>query len=222
MNQKLKIYTLLMLCFFSVQVIGQKRVEQKLAADSAIRTLKDGALLVRLQTRQQTINMLKAKGYPKKAAYFEEKQAKEHQEILEAFKSYSFSDVYYFYSQHSDSIKSGFTNGYILDSALKPVNVTLDKYYIAAIGNLPNKFETEPSTQAKNKQKSETAKEKKYTGGKRLDVKSMYIMDKNFIPLAKPFPIYQRYHPIILTTLTHQEVVSKLDEKFVKFYNNIK
>lgn len=73
-----------------------------------IKGLREGALLVRLQTRSQSIAMLKERGLGDKAVQLERRQRKENREYVEAFVSeFDFAPVYFFRSEDSGLIKEG-------------------------------------------------------------------------------------------------------------------
>ncbi len=216
-----EILLIMLICVFSFS-FGQNRKERKSIAKNQIVNLKGGTLLVRLSSKKQIIELLKEKGYPKKAAYYKKQQEETNKEIIKAFNQYKFGKKLFFYSHFSDSIKKGKLNSVtFFNDSLEQVSLTLDTngFFIAAIGDLPKNYDYEisDSVAVKNKKKGLSTK-KDYQGGSNLSVKSLYIMDKNLTVLEKPFPFYQRYHPMILTTLTTEEVVEKLNEKLVEFY----
>lgn len=216
-----KLFTFLILSIFICSgVFSQTKEEREALAKQTITELKDGALLIRLQSKNTTIELLKERGYPKRAAHIEKQQLEENKAIAKAFGTMDFTKVYFFYSEYSEAIIQGDFEGKLLDTGLNPIKVDeLSNYVVGAIGPLPKNYEYE---EAEEDDTPENVTNKKtYKGGSDLSVEAFYLMDKNLELLPNPFPQHQRYHPIILTKLTHKEVAEKMNEKLVKFYDKV-
>lgn len=199
---------------------SQKREEQYEIAKAQIKELKEGALLVRLHTKQPIIDGLLEKGLTKQASYIKEKQELENKEIAAAFKNFSFCKVYFFYSQFSDSLKNvNYENIELLNDSLQPVQVELSQFFIADFGNVKKDYENDTTDTKRNElaQKGRESK-KKYKGGNNLSIRAMVISDSKFNQLKAPFPFYSRFHPTPLHDLTYEQVVEKMDEKLNEFY----
>lgn len=216
--------SIILVIFFAAQSFSQSKVLRETKAKRNIELLKDGVLLVRLQSKQKTIEILKEKGYPKKAKYFRERQLKDNKEIARSFNNMDFCKVYFFYSHDSDLLLNGlFDSISFLNEKLDTILLKLDTFFIADIGELNQTAKLDTTNQTLDKEKIKGNKRKKsYSGGTKLSFKSLYIRDMDFNVLTKPFPFYQRYHPIPLTVLTNEEVVLKLNDRLKDFYKSIK
>jgi hypothetical protein len=98
-----------------------KRYNKRATAISKwqINQLKDGALMVRLKTNQNKIDALKKLGKMDLAAHEENEMFVINKSIVRAYlKSYTFSKVYFFYSNFSDTLLKGARSGIFLDSNL--------------------------------------------------------------------------------------------------------
>lgn len=106
---------------------GPNKKERKALAWEQINALNNGVLLVRLATYSKKVEALKKNGRTSDAERVQQEQAAKHQEIVAAFSNYSFSKVYFFYSEHSGAIKRGAFEGVVLDANLQTV-ADLDGY----------------------------------------------------------------------------------------------
>ncbi len=71
-----------------------------------IKQMRKGVVLVRLQGRESSIERMEAENRPEIAEALRERAESENNEIIEAFTNYfTFSDVFFFYSAHSNDIK---------------------------------------------------------------------------------------------------------------------
>jgi hypothetical protein len=94
----------LMCLFTCCMAIGQNSDDMLIAAKQIV-DLKDGTLLIKLNTQSARINNRLKLGQKKKAEELINEVEKEHDEIINAFKKhYTFSDYYFFYSDDSDSV----------------------------------------------------------------------------------------------------------------------
>jgi len=151
-----------------------------------INQLKNGALVVRLHTNQKLIEGLKKRGESDLAAQKEHEQMAINKNIILAFtKYYTFSKVYFFFSQDSDSLLKGKRKGIFVDSNLviDPAIEMKETFYLMAekdevynssIGFIPE----------------DTAKYVKETGNISFYGASMVIKNKYGHQLKDPFPVY--------------------------------
>ena len=100
-----------------------------------INQLKEGALVVRLNTNQILINELKKRGQDDLAEKARLEQAAININTIRAYlHNYKFSPVYFLYSNHSDTLLKGTTSGVFVDSTLKvnPAITMKEKFYLLA------------------------------------------------------------------------------------------
>ena len=105
-------------------------------ARSQVTLLKDsGALLVRLKTNSNTINRLKAAGNMDLATQVERETLLNNKVMMRAYRNeFKFCPVYFFTSDHSDSVKHKFLTGIFVDSNLvvDPTIVCKASFYLIA------------------------------------------------------------------------------------------
>src|SRR4051812_48326706 len=95
-----------LLCLLTLSGSAQYRNENSPVED--IRQLKKGALLIRLMTKQNSVNALRERGNSDAADSLKRSQDIYNKQIVAGFKrNFNFCPVYFFYSQYSDKIKEG-------------------------------------------------------------------------------------------------------------------
>ncbi len=219
----------------------QRAPSRRMVAKDQIRNLRKGALLVRLPTAQPLIAALNERGETETTQEVIRAVETNHREIVSAFKAqYSFSKVYFFYSNYSEEIRIGNFSS-LMNADFENISLanadSLPHYFIAEFANL----------------KPDTARyyigdriEPDPNGGLRwvkrygdsdigADFRALVIKDHNFVQLSDPFPYYVRSFKksfretpeelIFLFPLTpflnidHDLAVHKLDSKLRRFGN---
>lgn len=156
-------------------------------AKAQINVLKNGgALLVRLKTNSNTIEKLKSAGNSDLATQMERETALINKIIIASYlREFTFCPVYFFYSNHSDSVKHKRLTGILLDSNLveNPAIVCNASFYlIAESGTVYNSslgFVPE-SLAEQSIEKGSSSREA-----------PIIIKNRYFIQLHKPFPYFQ-------------------------------
>jgi len=169
-----------------------------------IETLKDGALLVRLQTSGNKIEKLKEAGELAKALETEKNQKQRNERIAEAFENYfDFCPVYFFYSDNSRKLKKGEFSGILMNSRFETVEATQlgpDAWLMAEFG------QTQVSLSE--------------GGGVSRGSIALVIKDRDFIQLQDPFPAYAGWS--ILKEANEDSSVEKMNQDLHIFYNEAK
>jgi hypothetical protein len=148
-----------------------------------INQLKKGALMVRLRTNQKTIDMLLKAGNADMATQKKNETFIVNKNIVRAYTTlYTFSKVYFFYSNNSDTLSKGARTGIFLDTNLNidPKIVYNENYYLIAERD-------DAYNSSIGFVKEDTARFIKETGN---PVKEMAIIIKNKFghQLKEPFP----------------------------------
>ncbi len=155
---------LLLLAFGSWHARAQDKAEE---AKTNIQQLKQSFILVRLQTNQKKIDLLKESGREKMAQQAASEQYQENRETILSFqKTFDFCPVYFFYAPHSEAIRKGELAGVVFDYDQNEVPL--------------EKLTTRPFFTAEF---SETEK---------LGISALVLMDQYMVPLEDPFPYYER------------------------------
>lgn len=192
----------------------RKLARQK--ANEDINQLREGTLLVRLSTREQSIAALEQEGYVEEARKMRMQQEKVNEAIMAAFRSYfDFCKVEFFLSQHSQKVRQGdWENLFLGDSARVDSSIKINPLkpvYTAEFGNI---------------RQGEVSGE--------LNFAALVIMDQQFAMLEKPFPYYMRAMnvatggradktllalPLLpFTPMTYSDAVERMNRALHQFY----
>ncbi len=184
-----KLTSLLLLCILSSTICYAQNSSDKARKD--ITMLKNGALFVRLKTSELKINALKSKGREKEAEEIRENQELVNKSIMAAFKAnYTFSPVYFFYSDKTTNVKEGNYKGLIFDTDMKVDSSFTGNNYL--IGE----FEESATTQ----------------------MNAFFIKDKDFELLKNPFPYFIKRNQAFFSTRSNEQLVAVLNSEFFEFY----
>ncbi len=156
-------------------------------ARAQINALKNGgALLVRLKTNSNTIEKLKATGNIDLATQVEQETALTNKIIIASYlREFTFCPVYFFYSNHSDSVKHKKLTGILVDTNLveNPAIVCNATFYLIAesgavynssLGFVPESLAAQAIEH-----------------GSPVREAAIVIKNRYFIQLHKPFPNFQ-------------------------------
>lgn len=150
-----------------------------------INQLKNGALVVRLHTNKTLIEGLKKMGKADLAAQKEYETMAINKNIVMAYtRYYNFSKVYFFFSNHSDTLLKGARNGIFLDTNLvvDPKIEMKESFYLLA-------EKDDAYNSSIGFVKEDTAKYVKETGNASKEC-AMVIKNKYGHQLKDPFPFF--------------------------------
>lgn len=176
-----------------------------------IRALKEGALVVRLQSRSLAIARLRDAGNAAAANNIMVTQREENLKIVSAFrKSFDFCNVYFIYADSTDAWLLGKHEGYFLNDGLEITpSITLKESFslLAEEGN-PH----QPVAYDETRPNQETS-ERGYLNN------AIVIYDPRLKLLKEPFPYYaQEPFPQNLAASNWSVKVQSLNKKLVSFY----
>lgn len=178
--------------------------EKQVAIDN-IKNLRKGALLVRLKTRQNTIDAFEERGYKKMAQQVKKEQRESNKKLMKAFKeNFNFCQVYFFYSEDSENVLENNLEGIFLNDNLEKdasIIVKEEHIFTAEIGSLI----TDPVVTYRDGTESNT------TSGMSESV--LVIKDDDFEQLRRPFPYYVKAGDRFI-----EKKVAKLNKRLHRFY----
>lgn len=216
-------------CSFRVQAQkkNQTKKERTEIAQSLIKRLHEGVLLVRLSNRQKTIDALIKSGQESRAKEYSEKLKRDNQALVTAFKNYySFSLVYFFYSDQSKYVwNMDFDKVDFLDDSLKKdpsIKLSEKQYLIAEITNI------EPDTTTRYEDtyivpgESGPETRTKYSGGADLGFEALVVKTENFVQIRDPFPYYVRTFDSLPIKRKPKTIVKKLNSQLNTYYWQLK
>ncbi|MCZ4407641.1 hypothetical protein O3Q51_02390 [Cryomorphaceae bacterium 1068] len=219
----------------------QRPPSRRMVAMNQIRDLRRGALLVRLPTSQPLITALNERGATDKTQEVIRAVETENRAIVSAFKAnYSFSEVYFFYSNYSEDIRNGNFSSLMnadFDNVSFVRGDSLPDFFIAEFANLkPDTARYYIDTRIEPDPNGGLRRVKRYGDSDiGADFRALVIKDHNFVQLCDPFPYYVRsfkksyretpeelifLFPLLpFLNIDHAITVSKLNNKLRRFGN---
>lgn len=190
MLARLSVYIL----FFLGLLASNHLTAQNFMVKAHLSELKNGALLVKLYTRNNSIKAHRESGREEKANNLEKEQSFKNLAIVKAFeKKYNFSPkVYFFYSDDSGEIMDWQFKGNLMGYDMQVLNYVEigATFYIAEFGN------TEGS-----------------------GINALVIMDKESNQLEKPFPYFTRtFEGLFFLERSYDQTVELWNEKLHTAY----
>ncbi len=203
------------------QSLSQRQTEILAAADQ-IRNLKNGYLLVRLQTRSKSIETIRSNGYEKKADEMEAKMEEQNKTIAMAFgTNIDFCKTLFFYSDDSDKILSKDLQQIdFMDSGLNPLPHSLDSNTYFLVLDLNTLKERDAKFDTYRQEPTEKGIENKSVNyaSSNLNLPAFIVKDQNLNQLTDPFPYYVRAYDLNPRPKRIFKAAIKLNTKLWKFY----
>lgn len=199
---------------------GSNRHSRALARQQ-IADLKNGAILVRLQTKEHTLRALREAGLNGRADREEKELLAKNRDIVEAFRvNFSFCPSYFFFSDQSEKILNGeLKNVEFLNADLEPdPSIDLDHgtYLIAEFGNV-----TEDTAGHFSGYRTEVngnwsvERVPTYYGSTNMGFGALIVKSDRMVQLKRPFPYYVRTFDMLRSV---EKCVSKLNRKLLRYY----
>ena len=176
---------------------------------SQVEILKNNALLVRLNTSNSKIGLLKNAGKLAEAEKERQMTAEKNRKTMEAFRErYDFSKVYFFYTDAADALKHGrFDEVELFDAGMRPVS---DRSFLKR-GYLVAAFASVYQDQTY----VEGTDNARYAVAGTSGLPALVVMDAEYIQLRTPFP----YRVMIDPTSPYEgESVALLNSRLHKHY----
>lgn len=133
--------------------------------------------------------MLKQKGMTKEAEEIRLMQETHNKAIAEAFRiNYSFSKVYFFYSNYSTEIKEGRYRSHLMNADLQPDSSFTGDFLVGEFDESENQL------------------------------KAFFIKNKNYEPLHRPFPFLIKENKMLVSTKSEAQIAKELNRKLFDFW----
>lgn len=200
------------------------RKERKAATRQQIAQLHQGALLVRLQTKSNSIAALRRIGKVSAADKIEANQLELNKEIVQAFSAnLDFCPTYFFFSDQSEKVYNKQLEEIVfLDKNLQPdstIQLKTTNFLTAEFGQVTQdtlkKFDTYYDTEGKNG----PTKEARYQGSSSMGFGALVIKSEQFVQLRKPFPFYVKtYDSVSPFKRPSSTTVALMNTKLHKYY----
>ena len=199
--RSLKQWILILGALFTLMAASAQSDEEvdELSAVKHAKRMKQGTLLVRLQTRENAILLLEVNGEEDRADRMWLDQKKQNEEIINAFTFiFDFCPVLFFFSYDSDKVRAGEYEGIFVNEQMQvDSSLTVDSdapIYTAEIGDVY--FETFSQ-----------------------HMRGGVFMTDQFKQLTKPFPYAVRKRAgLSLVKRTHTDLVKEMNDAVKKFY----
>lgn len=190
---------------------------ERYTAQTHIKSLKETALLVRLKTRDRSIEAYRKSGAELLAAKIEREQFEENKLLMDLFtEKFTFCPLYFFYTSDTKAVQNGELRGIFLNDKLQrdtTIVLPYANYYIAELDVL---YETLPDLgYADDDEEMANSKGNSRHAETTLQ-RVIVIKDRNFTQLRRPFPFYirasfDRFLP---------DKIEKLNNRLTNFYND--
>lgn len=209
------------------KAVSKKKQKQSIAKEH-ISQLKSGALLVRLQSKKNTISILRKSGNDQQADIIEKKQAEENLCIIQAFRQkFQFCPTYFFYNDFTNQIiNNQIENIIFLNDSLKPDSTIKLNYkflYIAEFGNISHDTAKYISKRIPDSSAKAQAPIVNYNYvGSDITFGALIIKTIELKQLKRPFPYYARTSVTLPIKKSSKKAVRKLNNKLNAFYNKKK
>jgi hypothetical protein len=196
----------------------------KVKAREQINQLKNGALLVRLTTKEHSLAALRKIGKTKHADELQKKQAAYNLKIIKAFrKNFDFCPVYFFFSNYSTNIRERqFDKVIFLNDSLAPdtsIKFTYNSFLTAEFGNIEEdtaKYYSYASFESDSNEGRHLVSH--YYGGNEMGFGALLIRSDKFIQLRRPFPYYVRTFDSLPIERSEDEAVKMMNKEMHAFY----
>ena len=224
--------TVLLLFVLTQTIVHAQEVNKKTSHRRQIKTLmkeqikqlKDGVLLVRLQTKENSITALIKINQDELAAKIRVKQLNKNKKIVSAFRdNFTFCPAYFFFSNYSDNILSKQINEIIfLNDSLQPdssIKLTSRKFLTAEFGLIKQDTAKYFSNYYYYSGDIGIERRSAYYGEPDMRFEVLKIMSDQLVQLIRPFPYYVRTFsalPIIKRKLS--KVVMRMNKKLFRYY----
>ncbi len=179
--------------FFALLLILASEAQAQSTTDpkAAIKSLKNGTLIVNLIHPQRKIEALLQSGYKEDALALEAEVAKENQEIIIAFaENYNFSNLLFVYSYNVGRVADGDATA-LFSASGNAQSVLPSVYFFVELTESPEK-----------------------------KIKGFLVKDAQRDPLTKPFPYFvAQYEFLHLKKLSYAEMVKNLNDRLSAFYD---
>ncbi len=188
-----------------------------------IKILKEGVLLVRLRTKENSILALKRIGRDKLANKIEEKQINYNKKIVSAFRTnFTFCPTYFFYSNYSDSIISKQIKGVIfLNDSLQAdstIKLTTTNFLTAEFGIIEQDTAKYLDSYYSYSGDSGLERRSSYYGEPDMGFGVLKIMSDQFVQLKNPFPYYVRTFDSLPIKRKFSKTVLKMNKLLFNYY----
>lgn len=187
-----------------------------------IKLLKDGVLLVRLQTRSVATKTLRAEGNEDAALRIEQQQKERNLAITSAFQSeWDFCPVYFFYAEQSTAVTSrDWANVNLMTSDLKPATDAasgIKNFFIAEFARTQVQDDTPFELHFIDKDGIWQMEKYDNPGGSNNTFGALRIMNTQLQQLHAPFPFKVRTFEDVFWRRKPSRVVRMMNKKMHGF-----
>ena len=200
-----------------------QRKQTRTIMQEQIKQLKNGALLVRLQNKENAIAALNKIGKSKLANKQNENQLRYNKRIVSAFKnSFTFCPTYFFYSNYSGDVLSKQINKIIfLNDSLKAdtaIKLNGEIFLTAEFGIIEQDTAKYFSQYYPYIGDNGTEIRTEYYGEQDMRFGALKIMSDKLVQLKKPFPYYVRADVAHPGKRTFSRAVARMNKSLLSYY----
>jgi acylphosphatase len=189
--------------------------------DKVFRNLKDGAILVRLETRKNSIEALE-KHHPEKAKKIKIYVEQHNQELIDAWaKEWKYCNVYFFYAHNSQQIKKKNFTGLLMDKNLQTIASipNLDHNYFISLWGATQKDTSSYLLGSELRMRDGGLQRVDDFGSPNMEGQenAIILLTPEFAPLGRKHPSYVRTFEKSIFERKKTTVIKKLQAKVKKY-----
>ena len=206
----------------ALSVCAQQQSQETLMKNCIVQ-LHDGALLVRLSTKQNAIQALQKEKNYFLAQRIADEQRAYNLEIVNAFRSaFDFCPVYFFYSHDSRAVQDRiFSTVKFLNDSLKEdssIHFSSENFLIGEFGFVEADTTTYFEDYYYQADEHGLQKRQQRYGSSGVGFGALLIRSDQFVQLTDPFPYYVRTFGALPSGRKEVKVVEKMNEALHEYY----
>jgi hypothetical protein len=206
----------------SDSIHARPRSREEIMKEQIIK-LKKGVLLVRLNTKKNSIDALMKNGQTEQAEQLRKKQSNYNKQIIGAFRNnFRFCPFYFFLSDQTENVQAKeFKKVIFLNDSLQPdssFKLINNNFLIAEFGIISQDTAKYFSNYYYENSKDGPHKKTQYYGGPDLRFEALRILSEQFVQLTDPFPYYVKASGSSTDVRKMNKVVLKMNNKLEQYY----
>jgi len=192
--------------------------------EETIKEMKDGVILVRLMTREKSIQAMVDMDKPEAAQQLRDKQKEENLEVIKAFEeNFDFCPVMYFYASCTEKIMGREFDACVMNAELELASeeaiAGISTFFVSEFGQVEST--DEPYFTSYSLEESEDGSKEirsNYGGDVEIGATALVIRGPNFKQLGDPFPYFVRTREGLPWSRSASKAVAKLNENLYDYY----
>lgn len=194
--------------------------------DTIFKNLHNGAILVRLRSNNILLKSLEQKNDTILLNKIIKERDKKNKEIIEAFSSFTYCPVYFFYSENSRKLANKEFDNYLLDKELKPIDniPNLDNNYLIATFDAVREdtswsnYSNYSTYVLQNNETGNLERRHLWNHASVSGIDALVLFNPDFQFLQEPYPHYVRtYENLLFNFRSKTDVINILQNEIAMY-----